>query len=247
MASAPSRDDLDIVRRINVFRGLNPRMIQQMIAPATTLSLREHGVLCRQDDPATAFFIVVDGWIKLYRITVAGDEAVINVLAKGDSFAESAAFTGQPYLHTAEAVSAARVIRVPVAHVVKCIQSTPEFAQAMIAAMARHMNHLVQQVEQLKAKLGVQRLAEFLVSLCPSGEDTCTVALPYDKTLIAGRLGLKPESLSRAFAKLRSVGVHVHAAHVEVSNLDKLRRFAADDRGSARNSLHRPRSRGFSR
>jgi CRP-like cAMP-binding protein len=241
MASAPKPDDLDIVRRINVFRGLNPRMIQQMIAPATTLLLREREVVCRQDDPATAFFIVVDGWIKLYRITVAGDEAVINVLAKGDSFAESAAFTGQPYLHTAEAVSEARVIRVPVAHVVKCIQSTPEFAQAMIAAMAQHMSHLVQQVEQLKAKLGVQRLAEFLASLCPNGEGTCTVVLPYDKTLIAGRLGLKPESLSRAFAKLRSVGVHVHAAHVEVRNPKKLREFAADDRNSARNLLHRPR------
>jgi len=249
MASASNPDDLDIVRRINVFRGLNPRMIQQLIAPATALSLREGEVVCRQDDPATAFFIVVDGWIKLYRITVAGDEAVINVLAKGDSFAESAAFTGQSYLHTAEAVSDARVIRVPAAHVVKCIQSRPEFAQAMIAAMAQHMSHLVQQVEQLKAKLGVQRLAEFLVSLCPSGQDTrqdtrqdtCTVALPYDKSLIAGRLGLKPESLSRAFAKLRSVGVHVHAAHVEVRNPDKLRSFAAEDRGSARNALHRRR------
>jgi CRP/FNR family transcriptional regulator, dissimilatory nitrate respiration regulator len=92
MASAPSPGDLDIVRRINLFRGLNPRMIEQMVAPATTLSLRERVVVCRQDDPATAFFIVVDGWI--YRITVAGDEAVINVPAKGDSFAESAAFTG---------------------------------------------------------------------------------------------------------------------------------------------------------
>jgi CRP-like cAMP-binding protein len=241
MASAPSPDDLDIVRRINVFRGLNPTMIQQMIAPATTLSLREREVVCRQDDPATAFFIVVEGWVKLYRITVAGDEAVINVLAKGDSFAESAAFTGGPYLHTAEAVSDARVIRVPAQHIVQCIRSTPEFAQAMIAAMAQHMSHLVQQVEQLKAKLGVQRLAEFLISLCPNGEKTCTIALPYDKTLIAGRLGLKPESLSRAFAKLRSVGVHVHAAHVEVKNPDRLRQLAADDRVAARDSLHRAR------
>jgi CRP-like cAMP-binding protein len=253
MPSIPSPDDLAIVRRINVFRGLNPRMIRQMIAPATTLSLREGEVVCRQDDPATAFFIVVEGWIKLYRLTVAGDEAVINVLAKGDSFAESAAFTGAPYLHTAEAVSDARVIRVPVAHVVKCIQGAPELAQAMIAAMAMHMNQLVQQVEQLKAKLGVQRLAEFLVALCPSGQstgqdtsqetsqETCIIALPYDKTLIAGRLGLKPESLSRAFAKLRSVGVHVHAAHVEIRHPDKLRRLAADDRGAARDSLHRLR------
>jgi CRP-like cAMP-binding protein len=241
MASAPSPDDLDIVRRINVFRGLDPSMIEQMIAPATTLSLRERDVICRQDDPAKAFFIVVEGWVKLYRITQAGDEAVINVLAKGDSFAESVAFTGQTYLFTVEAVSDARVIRVPVAHVLKCIRNSPELAQAMIAAMAQHMNHLVQQVEQLKAKLGVQRLAEFLVALCPAGEEACTIALPYDKTLIAGRLGLKPESLSRAFAKLKSVGVHVHAAHVEVKDPDRLRQLAADDRGAARDVLHRAR------
>ena len=52
---APNPGDLDTVRRINVFHGLNPRMIQQMIAPATTLALREREVVCRQDDPATAF------------------------------------------------------------------------------------------------------------------------------------------------------------------------------------------------
>jgi len=241
MVSAPSASDLDLVRRINVFRGLNPLMIERMIAPATTLALGEREVVCRQDDPATAFFIVVDGWVKLYRITMAGDEAVINVLARGDSFAESVAFTGQPYLHTAEAVSEARVIRVPAVHVIKCLQTMPELGRAMIASMALHMNHLVQQVEQLKAKSGVQRVAGFLLSLCPSGHGACTIALPYDKTLIAGRLGLKPESLSRAFAKLRSVGVHVHAAHVEVGNPDRLRRLAADDRGSARGLLQRAR------
>ena len=31
----------------------------------------------RQDDPATAFFIVIDGWVKIYRSTLSGDETVI--------------------------------------------------------------------------------------------------------------------------------------------------------------------------
>jgi hypothetical protein len=50
--------------------------------------------------------------------------------------------------------------------------------------------------------------------LAPVEHGCCVIALPYDKNLIAARLGLKPESLSRAFANLRSVGVAVHAAHV---------------------------------
>ena len=69
----------------------------------------------------------------------------------------------------------------------------------------------MQQVEQLKAQSGVQRVAEFLASRATVDSGSCVITLPFDKVLIASRLGLKPESLSRVFAKLRSVGVAVHA------------------------------------
>jgi hypothetical protein len=52
------------------------------------------------------------------------------------------------------------------------------------------------------------------------------ITLPYDKTLIAGRLGLQPEYLSRVFAKLRGLGVNVHASHVVVTDVSKLKRLA---------------------
>jgi CRP-like cAMP-binding protein len=237
MLSASTKDDLDVVRRINVFRGLNRFMVERLTAAAGTLTLHAHQAIFCQDDPATAFFVVICGWVKLFRMTVAGDEAVIQVFARGDSFAEAAALTGDPYLATAEAVSEVRIVRIPADHVVKSIREMPEIALAMIASTSQHMHHLAQQVEQLKAQTGVQRLAEFLVALCPLEGGKCTIALPYDKMLIAGRLGLKPESLSRAFAKLKSVGVGVHASHVVVSDPHKLQQLAADDRESMRRAL----------
>jgi len=48
---------------------------------------------------------------------------------------------------------------------------------------------------------------------------------------------LTPESLSRAFARLKAVGVAIDAAHVVVKDVAKLRQIAADDRGSVRGSL----------
>lgn len=237
MLSAPTSHDIEVVRRINVFRGLNALMFERLIATAGILTLKEHQVVFRQSDPAIAFFIVIDGWVKLYRMAIAGDEAVIQVFTKGDSFAEAAALTRDPYVGTAEAVSDARLVRIPADHVVKCIRDMPEIALAMIASTSQHMHHLVQQVEQLKVQTGLQRLAEFLVWLCPVDGDRCAIALPYDKALIAGRLGLKPESLSRAFAKLRSVGVDVHASHVVVRNRQKLNELASDDRESMRRTL----------
>lgn len=237
MTSAPAAADLDIVRRIHVFRGVNPMMVERLIAPAAMLTLRQGATVFRQGDPATAFYILAEGWVKLYRVTVSGEEAVIHVFAKGDSIAEAVAFTGMAYPATAETVSEARLIRIPADHVIKCIRAMPDIALSMIAATSLHLHHLVQQVEQLKAQTGVQRVAEFLASLCDTQQGPGTIALPYDKALIAGRLGLKPESLSRAFAKLKPLGVEVRAAHVLVKDVGRLRNFALGERGSARDLI----------
>lgn len=241
MSTPLNAGDIEIVKRIAVFRGLNPLMLERLVAPAVAMTFDVNDVVFRQGEPATAFFILIDGWVKLYRITVSGDEAVIHILTKGDSFAEAVAFTGHAYPATAETVSEARVVRIPAEHVVSCIRRMPEIALAMIASTSQHLHHLVQQVEQLKAQTGVQRVAEFLASLCEAERGTCSIALPYDKVLIAGRLGLKPESLSRAFAKLRSVGVEVRAAHVLVRDIARLRDLAMGDRGTTREFLREAR------
>ena len=237
MASAPTAGDLDVVSRIAVFGALQPAAIQRVIAPATVIALDEHEPLFRHGEPASALFIVLDGWIKLYRVTLSGEEAVIRVFTRGDSFAEAVAFTGANYPASAEAVSKARVVRIPADHVVRCIRESPEIALAMIASTSQHLHHLVQQVEQLKAQSGIQRVAEFLASLCPSDHGAAKIALPYDKVLIAARLGLKPESLSRAFAKLRTVGVDVSASHVAIRDVANLHQLANDDRAAVRDVL----------
>jgi CRP-like cAMP-binding protein len=237
MASTPTRADLEIVSQIAVFRALKAETVQRVIAPAVVVTLEERETLFRQGDPATAFFIVLEGWIKLYRLTFSGDEAVLLVLTKGGSLAEAVAFTGDRYPATAEAVTDARVARIPADHVVRCIRENPDIALTMIASTSQHLHHLVQQVEQLKAQSGIQRLAEFLASLCPVDSGPSVIALPYDKALIAARLGLKPESLSRAFGKLRTMGVEVRASHVAIKDIARLRQLAADDRAATRGSL----------
>lgn len=228
--TSPRLSDLDIVSRIAVFGGLTRETIDRLTMPATLVTLGEGQALFRQGEAATAFFIAVEGWVKLYRVSPFGQETVLHVLTKGDSFAEAVAFTGGRYPATAEAISQTRVVRIPADHVVRCIREMPDIALAMIASTSQHLHRLIQQVEQLKVQNGTQRVAKFLVSLCPADNGACTIALPYDKVVIAGRLGLKPESLSRAFARLRPIGVDVRAATVEVRDVSKLRRLANEAR-----------------
>jgi CRP-like cAMP-binding protein len=229
--------DLQTITSIAVFGGLKAEAVRHIVAPATAIFLRPRELIVRQDDPATAFFIVIDGWVKLYRTSLYGADTVIEMSTKGQSFAEVDAFTSGRYFAAAEAVSEVRVARIPADHVVQCIRRNPDIGLAMIASASRRMHHLIQDVEQLKTQSGVQRVAEFIASLAVAEQGHCAVALPYDKVLIAGRLGLTPESLSRAFARLRSIGVVVDAAQVKVKDVATLRRVANDDRAQVRGKL----------
>jgi len=228
MFSIPTPQDIEIITRIAVFQGLKSDMVERLISPASAVTLAPHQTLFRQDDLATAFFIMIDGWMKLYRITSAGEETVVNVLTRGNSYAEAHALSGAPYPATAEAVSDVRVVQIPAQHVVRCIRENSDIALAMIAFGSQHLHNLVQTIERLRARSAVQRVAEFLASLAPTEMGSCSIMLPFDKGLIAARLGLTRETLSRTFARLRSVGVFVHASHVAVKDVGKLRKLAVD-------------------
>ena len=229
--TAPSPADLAIASQIPAFSGLKPDALDVLLAHARAVNLRPGSMLFRQGEPATSFFIIVEGWIKLYRITPAGDEAVLNVFAKGQSFAEVVTFTpGGRYPAMASAVTRSRLILIPADHIVDCIRKMPEIAIAMIVSTSQHLQLLIGRVEQLTAQSGMQRVADFLISLTSCVAGPCTISLPYDKLLIAGRLGLKPESLSRIFAKLRSMGVDVRSSEVVVEDVATLLDLVAAER-----------------
>jgi CRP-like cAMP-binding protein len=226
--TAPTPLDLKRLARTGLLATLPPAATDRLLAPARVETLARREALFRQGEPTTGFFIVIDGVLKLSRLTCAGEEAVIQILGRGDSVAAASAFVDHRYLVTAEAVTDARVLRIPMEHLFDCITEMTDVARAIMMATAQHLGELVQHVEELKARSGLQRVAEFLASLCPAPSGPCEVMLPYDKILIAGRLGITPESLSRMFAKLKPAGVEVDRARVTIADVGVLHALAAE-------------------
>jgi CRP/FNR family transcriptional regulator, dissimilatory nitrate respiration regulator len=176
----------------------------------------------------TSFFVVLDGWVKIYRLTPSGSEAVVAVFTRGQSFAEAAAFVGGRFPASGEAVTDGRILRLSSGNLLRLIRQNPDIGISMLATTSMHLHMLVQQIEQLKAHTGAQRVAEFLTSLCHAANGGCSINLPYDKALIAGRLGMQPESLSRAFARLKSIGVSIEQNQAHIDDIVKLRSYAEE-------------------
>jgi CRP-like cAMP-binding protein len=212
---------------------LPPDVASAILESAVTQSYGRGETLFLQGESARTLRIVLDGWVKLYRTAPNGGEAVIGVFTEGQSFGEAVVLGGGEYPVTAEAVTDCRMLQVDSSVVFELIRRRPEIVGSILGAMHAHLQGLVAQIEQLKARTGAQRLAEFLLELCPLEGGSCAVRLPYDKALIAGRLGMKPESLSRAFTRLRKVGVAVTQNTAAIADVERLRQFADEDRALA--------------
>ncbi|OIP85346.1 MAG: cyclic nucleotide-binding protein [Rhodobacterales bacterium CG2_30_65_12] len=206
---------------------------EAMLARATTTHVAHGTTIFAQDEAAEAIYIVLDGWVKLYRITPAGTEAIVGVFTKGHSIGEAIALRGGRYPVFAEAVTDCDLMRINAQVFLDLLVENPGAAIAMLTATYAHLHNLVAQIEQLKAQTGPQRVAEFLLDLSKTELGACSVTLPFDKALIAGRLGMKPESLSRAFAKLKQQGVRVSQDAAEIDDIEALRAYAARDRAEA--------------
>ena len=229
----PNRD-WQIAKASVLLSSLPDELIEIILSQTETRSFDRGTTIFLQGEPAEIVYIVLEGWVKLFRISQNGAEAVVAVFTKGQSFGEAAAFRNDVYPVAAEAVTECRVMPVRAGLIFSLMKSHPELCTAMLASTFRHLHALVAQVEQLKAHTGAQRLAEFLLELCPVSEGSCAVTLPYDKVLIAGRLGMKPESLSRSFARLKEVGVSVNQNHAAIAEIAQLRAYVEEDPAIAR-------------
>lgn len=215
-----------------LFSSLPDELADTLFQQATVCTCEQGETLFVQGDPALSVYVMLEGWVKLFRITPTGAEAVVGVFTRGRSFGEAAAFQNDRYPVTAEAVTDGRLLQVRTSTILGMMEKHPELCMAMLSATFIHLHSLVAQIEQLKAHTGTQRVAEFLLDLCNVETGSCTLKLPYDKTLIAGRLGMQPQSLSRSFGRLQEIGVTIAQTQAVISDVDRLREYVLQDRSS---------------
>ncbi len=222
--------DRGLALKALLFRNLPEDVGLRLMGSAVVKDYARSETIFLQGDAADFIGVVLGGWVKLFRVKPNGAEAVIGIFTRGNSFGEAPAVMETVFPVSATAVTDCRLLQVRAAPLIELMAHNPAVTRAILAATLTHLHGLVHQIEQLKAQSGAQRLAEFLVSLTPVEAGPSTLTLPYDKSLVAARLGMKPESLSRALARLRSLGVNVPQNQVVIKDVAVLRAFSEEDR-----------------
>ena len=222
--------EIEYLQALPLFGDLSVDSLKALLDGAAILVHGKRKTLFLQGDPATHFFVVLSGWVKLYRLRPDGAEVVVEVFGPGESFAEGAMHMPEGYPVSAEMVEDGRLLAVPTATFSQRVREDPDLAISMLASMAVRLKAFVNRIEKTETQTAAQRVADFFLRFGrPAGSDSTRliVQLPYDKQLIANRLGMKPETFSRALSALRKQGVQVEGARAEVRDRRILQRFVA--------------------
>src|SRR5205823_112029 len=111
-------------------------------------------VLLRRGDTSNGFYVVVFGQVKLCLQTANGDEKVVGLRGRGESFGESAMFLDQPYRISAESLMDSKLIHISKQTVLAEIERDPRFARRIIAGLCRRVSHFINDVEGYTLRSG---------------------------------------------------------------------------------------------
>ncbi len=211
-----------------LFNELREEELQRLAGGCQLRRLGRGEVVFRVGQPCEEFHVTITGQLKLYVLSAAGQEKVIELLGPGHSFAEALMFIGKPYVINAQALTDALVLTVGKQAVLAEIEHDPRFALRMLAGMSRRLHGLVHDVEAYALHSGLQRVIGYLLrdqDLSSGGTTETTVSLPVSKATVASRLSLTPEYFSRVLRALESAQL-IRVERRDIRILDA-RRLAA--------------------
>lgn len=193
---------LSIIAAIPLFNGLPDDQLSAIRQIAVERQHNKGQTIFSEGDETKGLFVVVDGRVKIYKVSSEGKEQILHIIEAGQSFGEVTLFTGQQLPANAQALLKTRLLLFPRSAFVDLVTANPSLALNLLAIMSKKLRQFAAQIENLSLKEIPARLASYLTYLAKEQGSEEAVTLNVSKGQLASLLGTIPETLSRIFARL---------------------------------------------
>jgi len=219
------------LRRNPLFAGLDNDQLARVKDTMRSIELKEGECLFNHGQHATRFFLVRSGQIKLYRLSPDGTEKVIDIVQPMQTFAEAVMFMeSRSYPVNAEALAASELIAFDSKTFLDILRESVDTCFRVMADMSMRLRMRLGEIDGLTLQNATLRLSSYLARQLPEGsQPPVQIQLSAPKNVIASRLSVQPETLSRILNNLAKAGlISVDGRTIHVLNVDALRTYCED-------------------
>lgn len=176
--------------------------------PHTIRQLEAGRVLFREGDPLTHVWRIRNGLVKITKLHVSGDEKVFDILGEGDYLALIALLQGQPhYIATAETLTPTTLVQIERDAVNGAYESNPLFQKTCLQCAVTRTNMFQRQLFHISNVDTEEKILSVLQLLAKrfgiEHDGRIVLELPFNKTILAGIVGIRRETLSRNLSAMQ--------------------------------------------
>jgi len=217
-----------LLRGNYLFAGLPSEDLDGIIENASLVTVRAGEMLFNRGEPARHFFLVIEGRIELSLVSPMGDKKIIDVISSGNTFAEAIMFQNKSLFPVcACGMENSLLVRIENQKYLAALTDNAGACLALLGDVCRRLHWQLQEIENLSITNATHRLVRFLVDrLELTTPDKGLIELDLSRQVIAARLSIKPETLSRLLRRLVDEGVlQVDGRRLHVTSVDNLKQF----------------------
>jgi CRP-like cAMP-binding protein len=216
----------DELHHVYLFGALNDEQLTRVAETTREVHLSSKQTLFESMQPAERFFLLRKGQIKLFAVSSTGCENVLEIVQPQQTFAEAVMFMEQHrYPVSAEAIEDSELFGFDMRVYRRILEESPETCFRLLAGMSRRLHGRINEINNLTLQNATYRLIYFLLQQLPEGAvQLPQIHLSTPKSVIAARLSIQPETLSRTLHKLSEKGlISVQANEITLLDIDGLR------------------------
>ena len=178
-----------------------------------------------RNDPARYVYVVLDGQIGLTSDNAVEDSSqLIELVSPGACLGEEALIDGC-HGYSARSYARSRCLAIDLQAVPESVLDVPRLSAMVVKQLLARQSRLFEEIATLKALPPLQRLARLLL---PEIGETANsqYRLPWSKSVMADRIGVRRETFSRLIKTLASHGAIIDGNTVTLTDTEALSALA---------------------
>ena len=216
------------LQQYHLFKNLTDDAVNDLSNIAITKECAKGETLFTNDSEAEYFYIIDKGWVKIFTETLDGQEAITDILSNENFFGEDMLFHKTQHTYSAETIDNTTLIIFPLESLKRYITFYPSLAFSLLEHISNKNQQKDREIEHLNVQNAPQRIGCFLLRLTQGRmSGSIILHLPYEKTLLASRLGMKAETFSRALTKLKNeTNISIKGSMITIHAIETLIRYS---------------------
>lgn len=218
--------NLELLQHIPLFEALNEEQMADILKSSRQISLPAKKCLFEKNTPASHFYLLLSGQVKLFSLSAEGDEKVIEIINPSQTFAEAIMFMPMHvYPVSAEAIKNSELYSFDMKQFREILENSKETCFRLLGTMGRQLHGKINDINNLTLHNATYRLVIYLLEQLPEGAlALSSIHLGATKSIIASRLSIKPETFSRILLRMSKQGlIEVHGNDITLIDVNGLR------------------------